>query len=114
MIRSGQRLVIYVPKASAGKYTNIENMSFEEKQGKVGKTVAPVGNSPVTANNQAVASGSAIAGDFVYYTVRSGDTLWEIAKKFPGVSDSDIVSLNNMRDGDSIKPGQIIKIKKKS
>jgi membrane-bound lytic murein transglycosylase D len=53
------------------------------------------------------------SGDFVYYTVRSGDTLWEIAKKFPGVTDTEIISLNNMRDGDSIKPGQIIKIRKK-
>lgn len=111
MIRSGQQLVIYVPKAYASRYVNIDNMSFEEKQAKVGKpATAPVIQPSVSAGTTA----STNSNDFVYYTVRSGDTLWEIAKKFPGVTDTEIASLNNMRNGDSIKPGQVIKIKKKS
>jgi membrane-bound lytic murein transglycosylase D len=112
MIRSGQRLVIYVPKGSAAKYSNIENMSFEEKQAKVGK---PVSSATVLQTETFSQPESALnSGDYIYYTVRSGDTLWEIAKKFPGVTDTDIARLNNMRDGDSIKPGQVIKIRKKS
>jgi membrane-bound lytic murein transglycosylase D len=51
-------------------------------------------------------------GEFVYYTVRSGDTLWDIAKKFPGVSDSDISRWNNLSNSNRIKPGQKIKIRK--
>jgi membrane-bound lytic murein transglycosylase D len=110
MIRSGQRLVIYVPKGKADRYRNIENMSFEEKQAMVGKPFTNPPDLKTTSVSQPFAS--AQSGDFIYYTVRSGDTLWEIAKKFPGVTDTEIASLNNMRDGDSIKPGQVIKIKK--
>jgi membrane-bound lytic murein transglycosylase D len=111
MIRSGQRLVIYVPKGKAEKYRNIENMTFAEKQTMVGKPIV----NPAELNTGTYTATLEIpqSGDFVYYTVRSGDTLWEIAKKFPGVTDSDIASLNNMREMDSIKPGQIIKIRKK-
>ncbi|MCB8994527.1 MAG: LysM peptidoglycan-binding domain-containing protein [Bacteroidales bacterium] len=109
VIRSGQQLVIYVPKSSAEKYRNIDNMSFTEKQAMSGKTVSTTNT---VQSSYSPPSGN--AGDYIYYTVRSGDTLWEIAKNFPGVSDTDIANLNNLRDGDSIKPGQVIKIKKKS
>ena len=110
MIRSGQKLVIYVPKGRAERYRNIENMTFEEKQAKTGKPVL----NPVELNSSTVSqsASSTQSGEYIYYTVRSGDTLWEIAKKFPGVSDTEIASINNLRDGDNIKPGQVIKIKK--
>jgi len=112
MIRTGQKLVIYVPNARADKYRNIDNLSFEEKQSQAGKPLTtPATVKPATASQTA---SSSYSGDYETYTVRSGDTLWEIAKKFPGVSDTDIARLNNMRDGDSIKPGQVIKIKRKS
>jgi len=111
LIRSGQKLVIYVPNAKASKYRDIENLSFEEKQARVGK---PVTN-PVIAKTEAVSQPAVYSNpnDYITYTVRSGDTLWEIAKKFQGVSDTDIARLNNLTNGDSIKPGQVIKIKKK-
>jgi membrane-bound lytic murein transglycosylase D len=112
MIRSGQKLVIYVPNSKADRYRNIENMSFEEKQVRVGKpAVNPAVIKPETLVQP---SASSFPGEYITYTVRSGDTLWEIAKKYPGVSDTDIARLNNLSDGDSIKPGQIIRIKKKS
>lgn len=49
--------------------------------------------------------------EFIYYTVKSGDTLWSIAQKYPGVSDRDIKLLNNI--GDTIHAGQKLKIKRK-
>jgi len=112
MIRAGQKLVIYVPKGRAEKYRDIENLTFEEKQTRVGKPVTTPSVIKPETMPQTASTGN--PGDFIYYTVRSGDTLWEIAKKYPGVSDTDIAKLNNMRDGDSIKPGQVIKIKRKS
>jgi membrane-bound lytic murein transglycosylase D len=42
------------------------------------------------------------------YTVRSGDSLWLIAKKFPGVSIEDIQRVNGI--GDDIQPGQKLTI----
>jgi len=112
MIRSGQKLVIYVPKARADKYRDIENLSFEEKQARVGKPAPTAVTASAESKSQPAVSLN--SSDYITYTVRSGDTLWEIAKKFQGVSDTDIARLNNLTNGDSIKPGQVIKIKKKS
>ena len=47
------------------------------------------------------------------YTVKYGDNLWDIAKKFPGVSYTNIMQLNNLSETDKIKPGQQLKIKPK-
>ena len=46
----------------------------------------------------------------VYYTVKDGDTLSEIAKRF-GMSYEKIVKLNNISNPNLIYPGQVIKIK---
>jgi len=45
------------------------------------------------------------------YTVRSGDTLWDIARKYTGVSVSQIERLNNITYRD-LKPGLTLKIPK--
>jgi len=47
---------------------------------------------------------------YVYYKVVKGDTLWEIAKKFPGVSGKDILTWNNIKNANNIIPGQVLKI----
>jgi nucleoid-associated protein YgaU len=47
-----------------------------------------------------------------YHTVRSGETLWSIAQKYPGVSHLDIQKANRMGNKDIIQPGQKIKIPK--
>ncbi len=104
MIRAGQKLVIYKPKSSISKYKDIDNLSYSQKQARAGKTVAKSTTTPVIDDN----------GEYEVYTVRSGDTLWEIAKKFPGVSDSDIMRWNNISNANSIRPGQKLKIKPKS
>lgn len=43
------------------------------------------------------------------YTVKAGDTLWEIAKKFPGISVQNIKDWNNI-SGDNVKPGTKLKM----
>ncbi|GHA38927.1 lytic transglycosylase [Salinimicrobium marinum] len=43
------------------------------------------------------------------YTVRQGDSLWSISKKFPGVTVQKLKSLNNM-SGNNLKPGMKIKL----
>ena len=49
-------------------------------------------------------------GEFIYYKVRKGDNFWTIAKKFPGVSNDDIMKLNNIKEANSLKVGQVLKI----
>ena len=52
--------------------------------------------------------------EYVLYTVKQGDTIWDIMKKYPGVTQSEIMRLNNMSDASKLKAGQQIKIKPKS
>ena len=93
LIRIGQRLVVYVP---AGKGDNLA-LSKDVKLSSRAQGTPQISSD----------------GSFVYYTVRRGDSLWSIARRFPGVSNQDIMHLNNMKDG-SIKPGQKLKIQPKS
>ena len=63
--------------------------------------------------NGAVAdnSGSSSSSDNspLHYTVKRGDSLWSISKKFPGVTVQKIKSLNNMR-GNTLRPGMTLKL----
>jgi len=47
---------------------------------------------------------------YIYYTVKEGDTLWDIAKLFEGVSSKDIEQLNGGVNVKRLKKGQKIKI----
>jgi membrane-bound lytic murein transglycosylase D len=53
------------------------------------------------------------SGNMVYYTVKSGDNFWSIAQKYPGVTNTEIMEWNNIKDARSLKPGQKLKIYKK-
>lgn len=46
------------------------------------------------------------------YTVKSGDSLWSIAQKFPGVSVSNIKNWNDI-SGNKLKPGMTLRVSKK-
>jgi membrane-bound lytic murein transglycosylase D len=105
VIRAGQKLVIYVPNASATRYKGVDGMSFAEKQALAGVTVKTPAQPSASVNSH-------LPGEYTLYTVRNGDSLWDIARKFPGVSDSDIARMNNLGTGNNIKPGQVLKVPK--
>jgi membrane-bound lytic murein transglycosylase D len=50
-------------------------------------------------------------GNFEYYTVKSGDSLWDIANKL-GITVQNIRSLNGLGSGSRIYPGQKLKVRK--
>ncbi|MFV0540878.1 MAG: LysM peptidoglycan-binding domain-containing protein [Aestuariibaculum sp.] len=52
-----------------------------------------------------------ITGNTIIYTVKNGDTLWDISKKFPGVSVQNIKDWNGI-SGNRLKPGMKLKISK--
>jgi membrane-bound lytic murein transglycosylase D len=106
MIRAGQKLLIYVPDSKVAHYKKINQMTYAEKQKMVGKDVAEKDTESVTDTDD-------FSENYIYYTVRSGDTLWDIAQKYPGVTDTDIMELNKITDAGKIRPGQVIKIKRK-
>lgn len=59
---------------------------------------------PVASNTSSV-SNSLSNGSTKTYTVQPGDTLWDISKKFQGLSVEKIKSLNNLKSNE-LKPGQ--------
>ena len=65
----------------------------------------PIASSGYTIKNEETYNG------FLYYTIRRGDTLWDIAKKYQGVSANDIIKLNRISSRKILKPGMKIKIK---
>ncbi|MGQ7870674.1 transglycosylase SLT domain-containing protein [Sunxiuqinia sp. sy24] len=106
LIRVGQKLAIYVPQGQADFFASVNRMNFAEKQAYKKKT-------PVTKTTSASTQTSA-DGKYVYYTVRRGDNLWSIARKFPGVSNNDIMRWNNIRNANKIQVGQKLKIQSRS
>ena len=54
------------------------------------------------------------SGKYVYHTVRKGDTLWDIAKLYDGVSVDQIKKLNHISNSKRLKPGQKLKVAYKS
>jgi membrane-bound lytic murein transglycosylase D len=88
------------PDAAEEKANRTENNEKPTETNNSGKK----DTSTVTINEQIAAN------EFVLYTVRKGDNFWTIAKKFPGVSNDDIMKLNNIKAANSLKVGQVLKI----
>jgi membrane-bound lytic murein transglycosylase D len=103
LIRVGQKLAIYVPEDQKEKYERVNTMSFAQKQAFTGKIAAPATTrkEPPDPN-------------YEYYTVRRGDTVWDIASRYPGISPEDILRLNNLSSRSRLSIGQKLKIKPKS
>jgi membrane-bound lytic murein transglycosylase D len=134
LIRSGNKLTIYVPTGQGEYYQSFNRMSASEKQLSLkrkpvvgseklagnshpgARATNPDSKNTVTADNNEKSdkSASEIERDYIYYKVKSGDSIWSIAKKFPGVSNSDIMKLNNMDESHNLKVGQVLKIMPKA
>jgi membrane-bound lytic murein transglycosylase D len=107
-IRVGQKLVIYVDPGKYEYFSKVSLMSFADKQLLTGKAIPST--TPPVAYNEVLESD----GTFITYTVRNGDTIWDIVKMFDNVTTTQVLSLNNISDPGKIKIGQKLKIKKKS
>lgn len=76
---------------------------------------ATTSNSNSTATKASASSGSTSnagnTNNYTIYVVKNGDTLYSIAKNYPGVSAQNIMDFNHI--GSSIRPGTVIRIPKK-
>ncbi len=89
IIRPGQTLNIWLPEES----------------------VAQQSSKPAEAPRSSSTSSTASSGEFIYHTVKPGDTLWDIAQQY-GVSIREIKRWNGRRSN-LIRPGDRLKIKRK-
>lgn len=97
-IRIGQRLVIY----RGGKVTaSTASSSSSKPAAQPTKATTPAAQKTSTVNPSA---------EYTIYTVKSGDSLYLIAKQYPGVSAQNIMDFNGI--GSNIKPGMKLKIPK--
>lgn len=134
-LRAGQKMIIYVPEGQGEYFSRLNKMNNSEKQKSLNKkpTFTPTPNlasavktpqvesSSVKTNNESKLSEKAVATvkntdtitnqEFVYYTVCKGDNFWSIAQKFPGISNTDIMKINNIRTANSLMIGQKLKIR---
>ena len=89
-IRVGQRLIIY-------------------RGGKAPASVSSGSSSEKESTKPAEKPVMAASGEYIIYTVKSGDSFYTIAKNYPGVSAQNIMDYNGI-DSSKIRPGMKIKI----
>lgn len=107
----GEELVIWVTPAQRSRFEK-EKERGEEGDGPtiqaVPRTEAPVARG--AEDRPAPRPAAAPAGDdgFTWYTVRKGDSLYGIAKRYPGVDADSLMRVNGISA--NIRPGQRIKV----
>ena len=114
-VKSGETLSHLALKYGV-KVKDIQRWNGVKNNIRIGqKLVIYKGGGPAASAKSSSGSSKAkttTSGGYVIYTVQSGDNLWDIAKKFPGVSAQNIMDLNGMNKGSKIYPGMKLKIKK--
>jgi membrane-bound lytic murein transglycosylase D len=90
ILKIGQRLIVYAPSKGA-------------------KTNASAQAKAPTQKASAVASSASSGKTQATYKVQEGDTLWNIAQKYPGISVEDIKAHNGL-SGSKLQVGQTLKI----
>ena len=110
VVKSGENLGIIAKKyhcttADLMKWNNLPNQTLL-----VGQKIKVVsnGNIPASGSKAKTSSGSQ---KFTWYTIVSGDNLWEIANKFD-VTVAQLKAINNFKTNSRLSPGQKIKIPK--
>jgi membrane-bound lytic murein transglycosylase D len=99
-IRVGQRLIIY-----RGGRAPVSTSS-------TAKPAASTTKPATSTTKPSTTTPSAASGSYTIYTVKSGDSLYTIAKNYPGISAQNIMDFNGI-DGSKIYPGMKIKIPSK-
>jgi membrane-bound lytic murein transglycosylase D len=99
-IRVGQRLIIY-----RGGRAPVSTSS-------TAKPAASTTKPATSTTKPSTTTSSAASGSYTIYTVKSGDSLYTIAKNYPGISAQNIMDFNGI-DGSKIYPGMKIKIPSK-
>lgn len=104
-VPKGKRLKVYVDNggvAFAGVNASSRKVEKQETE-----AAQPVNGAKATPSK--MTSSSSVNADFISYKVKSGDSLYSISKKYPGVSTAALQKANSL-SGSDIRPGQVLKI----
>ncbi|GHV56418.1 hypothetical protein FACS1894182_02910 [Bacteroidia bacterium] len=106
-VATGRKLTIYV---NNGGYTLSEKAVKQEEIHTAAQTATSnqarshsPEKKPASSNNQ--------SAEYENYKVKSGDSFYSIAKRYPGCTPSDLMKLNNIKSS-RLKVGQYIKVPK--
>lgn len=99
-INAGRTLVIHVKRHELVKPAEPEPQLPEDE--------GPVNSTPTVAPDVRVEQASVQRPNWSSYTVQRGDTLYRIAKRFPGLTAQHLMDVNGIST--TIKPGQKLKI----
>ncbi len=102
-VKNGENLGLIAKKykctvTDLKEWNNLRNSKIYPKQKLI--VYKPAEKTPSTVKD----------GKYVYHIIRKGDTLWDIAKEYDGVTVEQIKRLNNIKNTRKLKPGQKIKI----
>lgn len=103
-VRSGENLGLIAKKYSCSV------TDLKEWNNLRGSTIHPNQKLIVYKPEVAAAVTTTASGKYIYHTIKSGDTLWDIAKLYDGVTVEKIKSLNNIRNTRRLEPGKKLKI----
>ena len=112
-VKPKQKVFVYTP-GSAPKIPDSLLRKRETPPAAVASVQKPVASSVTTAKQPApkpVAKTPVGNSKFIYYTILSGDNLWDLADHF-NVTVAQIKKLNGINNASYLKPGQKIKIPK--
>ncbi|MDP1623467.1 MAG: LysM peptidoglycan-binding domain-containing protein [Bacteroidales bacterium] len=117
VVRRGENLGLISRKYDCSVSDLMKWNRLKDPKIKVGQKLKVVSSNIASTSNVRAESNprpkttSANSQRFTYYTILSGDNLWDIANKFD-VTVAQIKSLNSLKNHNRIKPGQKIKIPK--
>jgi LysM repeat protein len=124
-VRSGENLASIAKKYGCSvdqlkSWNGLKNNTIYPKQklkvstgSSNGAADQPVASSDKKSADLPVASATGSAkNEYIYYTVKKGDNLWDIAQQYKGVSVDDIKKWNNMGSSSKLQVGQKLKINK--
>jgi membrane-bound lytic murein transglycosylase D len=109
-VKSGENLGLIAKKYHCSttdlrNWNNLKNSTIYPNQKLI--VYKPVENEQVQTEVVKTGSGEV---KYRYHTVKSGDTLWEIAKQYDGVTVKQLKALNKLNNSNKIKPGQKLRL----
>lgn len=99
LIYPGQKLIVYKPVALSEEAPVAEKKTEEVATASTSKNTA--------SKNQKTANSDS---KYIYHVVKQGDTLWDIARQYDGVTVNQIKQLNQLSNGHKLKIGQVLKV----